>query len=89
VVLTGLASDFILIREMGCLQLITPCFEGIAFYELRIGYNLSECWMSALFCQLRFGEIVDMPLIKARFETLAPLLRWRLYTTARFLELFV
>ena len=36
----------------------------------------------------RLGQIVDMPLIKARFETLAPLLRWRLYTTARFLDLF-
>jgi asparagine synthase (glutamine-hydrolysing) len=36
----------------------------------------------------RLAEIVDMPLIEARFDTLAPPLRWRLYTTARFLELF-
>jgi asparagine synthase (glutamine-hydrolysing) len=42
-----------------------------------------------IFSSVRLAEIVNISWIQKHFDSLPLLLRWRLYTTARFLELFL
>lgn len=46
--------------------------------------EIEEC----VFSSTKLGEIVDLAELESRFDELKPMLRWRLYSTARFLDLF-
>ncbi len=72
--------------------------KEVIWYRGKLGFVVPlEIWVNGpfkkeieecVFSSSKLAEIVDLAWLKTHFDELKPMLRWRLYSTARFFDLF-